>query len=162
MDQNEFKISPIGYVRVRGANFFLELNKQFIPALRGLQDFSHVNVLWWCHKSDDEQSRKRLEAKQPYKHSPSVLGIFATRSQLRPNPIALSVAPILEIDYHKGFVHVAWMDAEDKTPIIDLKPYHPAIDRVRDLSVPKWCSHWPKWYEDSSDFDWASELVNAR
>lgn len=148
-------------MRVREGLFLLELNKHFLPALKGLSDFSHVNVLWWCHKSDDEKSRKSLEAKQPYKNGPSALGIFATRSQLRPNPIALSVAPILEIDYDKGVVRVAWIDAENGTPIIDLKPYHPAVDRVRDISVPKWCSHWPKWYEDSADFDWESELTNA-
>ncbi len=61
----------------------------------------------------------------------------------------------------KGHIHIPFIDAEADTLIIDIKPYHPAIDRVRDLVLPDWCSHWPQWHEDSADFDWASEFVNA-
>jgi tRNA (Thr-GGU) A37 N-methylase len=62
------------------------------------------------------------------------------------------------MDHEKGIIYIPYIDAVDGTPIIDLKPYHPSIDRVRDVSVAKWCDHWPKWYEDSADFDWESEF----
>lgn len=39
-----------------------------------------------------------------------------------------------------------------------LKPYTPSIDRVSSVRTPAWCSHWPKSYEESGDFDWASEF----
>ncbi len=62
----------------------------------------------------------------------------------------------------KGGIYVAYIDAEEGTPIIDIKPYHPATDRIRDVQVPEWCDHWPKWYEDSAEFDWQAEFVNAK
>lgn len=161
MKKKEFEISPIGYIRIEKGNFCLEIDREYIPALKELGTFSYVNVLWWCHLHDNEESRKKLECKQPYKKSPSRIGVFATRSPLRPNPIALTAVSILKIDYNKGIIHIPYIDAENGTPIIDLKPYHPSIDRIRDVSVPEWCSHWPKWYEDSADFDWESEFVNA-
>ena len=89
------------------------------------------------------------------------MGVFATRSPLRLNPIALTTVSILKIDHDRGIIHIPYIDAENGTPIIDLKSYHPSIDRIKDVSVPEWCSHWPKWYEDSADFDWESEFVNA-
>ena len=69
---------------------------------------------------------------------------------------------VLHIDYERGVIHIPYIDAEDGTPILDIKPYHPCSDRVRDVTVPEWCGHWPKWYEDSASFDWAAEFVNAR
>lgn len=159
--KEEFLISSIGYVRAGGDGFFLEIKKEYIPALKELATFSHINVLWWPHLLDTPQNRAILESEQPYKNAPSKLGIFATRSQIRPNPIALSIAPIIHLDYTKGIIQVAYIDAEDGTPIIDIKPYHPSNDRVKDVSLPVWCSHWPKWYEESGSFDWAAEFINA-
>ena len=162
MSKREFKLSPIGYVRLEEDGFRLEMEKEYVPALSGLEGFSHVNVLWWCDLCDDEELRKVVECDQPYKTSPAKMGIFATRSPLRPNPIALTAVFVLGIDHDRGVIHVPYIDAEDGTPILDLKPYHPSVDRVRDVAVPEWCSHWPKWTEDSADFDWESEFVHAR
>jgi len=162
MSKKEFKLSPIGYVRAGADGFRLEIKKEYLPALKGLEGFSHVNVFWWCHLCDDKEYRTILQCEQPYKNSPAQMGIFATRSPLRPNPIALTAASILRVDYDSGVIHIPYIDAEDGTPIIDLKPYHPSADRIRDVAVPEWCSHWPKWREDSASFDWEAEFVNAR
>jgi tRNA-Thr(GGU) m(6)t(6)A37 methyltransferase TsaA len=162
MKSEAFTVSPIGYVRRGEGECYLEIHKDYRPALKGLEGFSHVNVLWWGHLCDDTESRSAVECEQPYKRSPAVLGVFATRSPLRPNPIALTAAAILKIDYGCGMIHIPYIDAEDGTPIIDLKPYHPSVDRIRDVSVPEWCSHWPKWHDHSASFDWASEFVNAQ
>jgi len=157
-----YQIIPVGYVRNRDYQFMLEISKEYIPALLELDSFSHINVIWWAHLLDDAHSREIVDADQPYQNAPAKMGIFATRSPLRPNPIALSVTPIIKIDHQHGIIHIPYIDAEDGTPIIDIKPYHPSSDRIRDVSVPRWCSHWPKWYEDSAEFDWAAEFVNAR
>jgi tRNA (Thr-GGU) A37 N-methylase len=69
---------------------------------------------------------------------------------------------VISVDVEKGLVIVPWIDAEDGTPILDIKPYHPSSDRIRDVTMPKWCQHWPQWYEDSGEFDWSAEFVNAR
>jgi tRNA-Thr(GGU) m(6)t(6)A37 methyltransferase TsaA len=148
-------------VRTGENGFHLEINGKYLRGLKGLDGFSHLDVFWWCHKLDDGAFRKTMECDTPYKKGPSKIGVFATRSPLRPNPIALSVVPILKIDYTTGLIHIPYIDAEDGTPIIDLKPYHPSIERVRNVAVPEWCRHWPTWYEDSASFDRESEIVHV-
>ncbi len=159
MNTQTINLSPIGYVRQHEGAFMLELERKYIPALRELEGFSHVNVFWWCHLSAADKYREILECDKPYQKAPDKVGIFATRSPVRPNPIALTAVPILRIDYEKGILHIAFIDAENDTPILDLKPYHPAVDRIKEVSVPEWCRHWPQWYEDSATFDWASEFT---
>ena len=88
--------------------------------------------------------------------------MVATRSPARPNPLALTAVPVISIDIEAVVVRVPFIDAEDGTPILDLKPYHPAVDRIREVSVPQWCEGWPEWYEDSATFDWGAVFENAR
>ena len=57
-----------------------------------------------------------------------------------------------------GVVGLYYIDAFDGTQIIDLKPYTPSIDRIANPGTPQWCSHWPKSYEESGDFDWKAEF----
>ncbi len=56
--------------------------------------------------------------------------MFAARSPERPNPIAVSNAAIAYVDEEKGVVGLYWIDALDGTPVLDLKPYTPGIDRI--------------------------------
>ena len=102
--------------------------------------------------------RNVLETPQPYKKAPTVMGIFATRSPVRPNPIALTAVQIIHIDYDKGIIHVPYIDANDGSPVLDIKPYTPSLDRVETPGVPEWCRHWPKNIEKSGAFDWENEF----
>jgi tRNA-Thr(GGU) m(6)t(6)A37 methyltransferase TsaA len=162
MSQKEYIVSPIGQVAASPEGFELQVAPEYRAALDGLDGFSHIQVLWWSHYLDAPEYRKVTIAEQPYKNAPSTLGIFATRSPLRPNPINLSTATILRVESEKGLVIVPWIDAEDGTPVLDIKPYHPSSDRVKEVQVPEWCRHWPEWYEESGEFDWEAEFVNAR
>lgn len=159
MDAQEFVVKPIGYVRAGEEGFRLELTPEYRCALEGLDGFGHVLVLWWCHLYDEY--REVLEVPQPYTRGPEVMGIFATRAPVRPNPIAVTVAEVQRVDQAQGIIYLPYMDAEDGTPILDIKPYHPSDDRVRDIARPAWCAHWPAWFEDSASFDWDAEFVNA-
>lgn len=76
-----------------------------------------------------------MEAESPYKNGPEIMGVFAARSPIRPNPLALTIVKVL-----------------------DIKPYTPSIDRVEAPVVPEWCSHWPMSYEKSGEFDWEKEF----
>jgi tRNA-Thr(GGU) m(6)t(6)A37 methyltransferase TsaA len=162
MSEKEYQLTPIGQVQAGPDGFTLEIAPEYRAALKGLDGFSHAHVLWWSHYLDAPEHRSVLEAEQPYKNAPARLGIFATRSPLRPNPICLSVVPVLSVDIAHGLVIVPWIDAEHDTPILDIKPYHPSSDRVRELQLPDWCRRWPQWYEESAEFDWEAEFVNAR
>ena len=86
------------------------------------------------------------------------MGIFATRSPARVNPVAVSTAGVAYIDAEKGIVGLHYIDAADGTPVVDLKPYVPSLDRVEHPATPEWCRHWPGSCEESGCFDWAAEF----
>ena len=162
MSDSSYTLNPIGHVAVDEGGFSLMVDEPYRPALIELDGFSHINVLWWCHLLDEPMFREMTIAERPYRNAPDAIGIFATRSPARPNPIALTAVPIISIDEAAGVVRIPFIDAEDGTPILDIKPYHPAVDRVRSTHTPEWCADWPEWYEDSATFDWAAVFENAQ
>lgn len=162
MTDTTFNVQSIGTVRADATGFSLHIGEEFRPALQELDGFSHVNVLWWCHHLDDPIYRQMMVADKPYVLGPDTVGVFATRSPARPNPIALTAVPVLSIDQEAGVIRVAYIDAEDGSPVLDLKPYLPAVDRIRTTSSPAWCADWPEWYEDSATFDWGAVFANAQ
>ncbi len=149
-------INPVGRVRAEQGRFQLIIKPHIKDALTELAGFSHIQILWWGHKTDTPKDRTVLISKKPYKNSPDEIGIFANRSQIRPNPVLLTTAAILSVDIEAGIVELPWIDAENDSPIIDIKPYQPCFDRVQDVRLPEWCSGWPQWQEDSGAFDWAA------
>ena len=151
---NNYQVHPIGKIQNNEEGCLLIINPEYIPALQALDGFSHLNVIWWFSDFDSEEARSVLQTPQPYKNSPETMGIFATRSPVRPNPIALSTSEIIHIDDQNGIIQLAYIDANDGTPVLDLKPYTPSLDRVETPDVPAWCGHWPRSIEDSGDFDW--------
>jgi len=152
----QFTVKPIGKVRADDSGMHIELEKEFIPALTNINGFGYINVLWWFSRSDNSASRAKLKEQSPYKDSPDMLGTFATRSPERPNPIALTCVCITSLDCENGIIGVAFIDAEDGTPVLDIKPYTPSFDRVENPIVPQWCENWPQSVEISGDFDWSA------
>jgi len=71
--------------------------------------------------------------------------VFACRGPTRPNPIALTTVEMLGIDHAEGVVEVVNIEAFDGTPVLDLKPYIPVSDRVKDVRVAEWAADWPQW-----------------
>ena len=99
-----------------------------------------------------------LLEEKPYVKGSARIGVFATRSPMRPNPIAVSSVGIAYVDEATATVGLYFIDAYPGSPVLDLKPYTPSIDRVESPSVPELCTHWPKSYEESGDFDWEVEF----
>lgn len=154
----ELKVNTIGTIACNGEEMRLVLDKTYASALAGLDGFSHIQILWWFSECDNSKNRSKLTEIKPYKHSPDVLGTFATRSPMRPNPIALDCVQVTYIDHKNAVIGLAYIEAFDGSPVLDIKPYTPSLDRVENAVVPEWCSHWPKCYEESGDFDWESEM----
>lgn len=154
----DFLVHPIGIIRNNEKGAFIELNSGYHKALQALDGFSHLNIIWWFSGFDTKEARSTLETPKPYKKGPEVMGIFATRSPIRPNPIALTAAQIVHIDYDRGVIELAYIDADNNTPVLDLKPYTPSLDRIQSPGVPDWCDHWPKSIEESGSFDWEKEF----
>ena len=99
--------------------------------LADLSSFSHLIVVFWLDRlPEDRPSPHRIDI------DGSSRGVLATRSQLRPSPIGVSVVSLLGID--GPTVRVRGLDALDGTPVLDLKPYIPYYDSVQSASVPAW------------------------
>jgi tRNA-Thr(GGU) m(6)t(6)A37 methyltransferase TsaA len=100
---------------------------------RGLEEFSHVWLLW----DFDQVGDWRPTVRPPRLGGNTRMGVFATRSPFRPNAIGMSCVRLLEIhtDEKLGPVLVvAGADLVDHTPIIDIKPYLPYVDCYPDAS----------------------------
>jgi len=113
--------------RFSDAVCILELWPEFVPGLKDVAKASHLVVLYWCHRSE----RNKLQTRTPY--GETTRGVFATRSPSRPNPIALCVAELLEVNGSRLKVH--GLDALDGSPLLDIKPYFPGIDAIQDAWV---------------------------
>jgi len=145
IDKEEtYQIFPIGYVRRSEDRIFLEILEPFRAALKQLDHFSHAMVFWWADKHDNDESRSVMQTKPPYA-SKILTGVFATRAEYRPNPIAMTTCKMLKVDENNGIVQVADIDAFEGTPIVDLKAYFPVCDRVKEARIPEWLSDWPEW-----------------
>ncbi len=103
-------------------------------ALDGIEEFSHVIVLFWLHRlSEKEPSLKQRPMGQ--KGRP-LKGLFALRTPNRPNPIGKTTARLLES--RGNILKVEGLDALDGSPVIDIKPYMPGYDAAADATVPAW------------------------
>ncbi|MEE8370300.1 MAG: TrmO family methyltransferase, partial [Dehalococcoidia bacterium] len=102
----------------------------------GLDGYSHIIVLFWPHLVPDDVrgSKPRLHPLDDPQYP--LQGVQATRSQIRFNPVLVSVVPLLAV---KGNVlEVRGLDAVDETPVLDVKPYIPYYDAVAEAGVPQW------------------------
>ena len=155
---NEIKLNSIGKVVNENGEFKIVLEPAYRAGLKGLESYSHVQVIWWMDGCDNPKDRATLIEQKPYTKGPDELGVFALRSPERPNPIAVSNVAIAYIHEESGTIGLYYIDAFPGSAVIDLKPYTPSIDRVEHATTPAWCSHWPKSYEESADFDWQAEF----
>ncbi|MCG8566433.1 MAG: TrmO family methyltransferase [Desulfobacterales bacterium] len=139
--------------------YVLTLAPKFRPGMIGLSGFGHAHVLWWADQCASPGARQTQVCEKPYAKGPDRVGVFASRSPARPNPIAMSIVSILDVDPKAGKIYTPYMDAHPGTQVLDIKPYVPALDRVNDFTGPEWCRHWPSSYEASAEFDWDGEFT---
>ena len=101
-------------------------------ALRGLDGFDYVWLIWGFHLNRETAS-EGLTVRPPRLGGNERVGVFASRSPYRPNPLGLSSVKIESIDAEAGEIHVLGADLADGTPIFDIKPYveyadsHPGV-----------------------------------
>ncbi len=143
MGSKTLTLTPIGKVRndvtnprQRGWSSVvsdLVLEESYADALDGIEDYSHVLVIFWLDRAKAPQSLK--EHVQQRRELP-VVGVFARRAPSRPNPLAVTAVQV--IGRRKNVLTVKGLDAIDGTPVLDIKPYTPAFDRVNDARVPTW------------------------
>ena len=109
---------------------------EFLPqyrvkeALRGLEGYSHIWILWGFSKAEREDWSPTV--RPPRLGGNTRMGVFATRSPFRPNSIGMSCVRLEKIDCEKGILYVSGTDMCDGTPVYDIKPYLSFADSVPD------------------------------
>ena len=130
--RNDFP-TKFGLPRQSGLIDTLEATVEFLPeyrvpaALRGLEGYSHVWLLWGFSLAMRDQWSPTV--RPPRLGGNTKMGVFATRSPFRPNPIGLSCVRLLAVETTPTLsLRVAGADLMDQTPIYDIKPYLPYTD----------------------------------
>jgi tRNA-Thr(GGU) m(6)t(6)A37 methyltransferase TsaA len=152
---NEIALRVIGVVRNGrdstddrdwgGVESVIEIDPAFADGLEGLDTFSHVIVLFYMHRDPDGEAstlrrRPRGRADMP------LLGVFAQRGRMRPNPVGITTVPIVRVE--PGRLTVRGLDAVDGTPVLDLKPHVPTFDRAENPRLPEWIERLMAGYFD--------------
>ena len=102
-------------------------------ALDNLDEFSHIIVIYFIHQSHRPAPMK---VHPRYSKEITPVGVFASRSPDRPNPVGKTTVKLLE--RRDNVLKVQGLDAINGTPVIDIKPYIPGLDSVDDARVPRW------------------------
>ena len=134
--QSEFKLFSIGRIINDENNCRIEVDAQYQAAFLGLEQFSHIDVVYWLHENDHEAGRGVLRVHPRGNQDNPLTGVFATRSPMRPNPLAVSRCRILAIEGNT--ITIEKIDARDGSPVVDIKAYVPPTDDTEEVRVPEW------------------------
>jgi tRNA-Thr(GGU) m(6)t(6)A37 methyltransferase TsaA len=114
-----FTVYPIGWVRKTDGHTTIVVDKKYQPALLGLEEFSHVWVLYWFDRNDTPEKRSILQVHPRGDKKNPLRGVFATHSPVRPNLIAMSRCKIISVK--ENVIEIEEIDALPDTPVLDLK-----------------------------------------
>ena len=141
-DLGKIEMRPIGFVsrispdeneRDKSLVARVVLNKDLMPALDGIEEWSHLYVIFWLDRA--------AQASEPVLHHPSSgAGVLAARSPIHPNPIGLTLVELVKRE--GNVLWVRGLDAYEGTPVLDIKPYpdweQGRFQVVTDFRVPGW------------------------
>ena len=108
------------------------INRKFTKGLDGIEDYSHIIVVYWMDKEKECHLKHHPQGKMDV----PFIGIFACRCPQRPNRIAISTVEL--ISRKANILKVKGLDIVNGTPILDIKPYTPQYDEVKGAKVPDW------------------------
>jgi len=139
----KIELKPIGFVKTKavgkevrdkGKVSKIVFREDLVEALDGIEDFSHLFVIFWMHGVLEEE-RRTMKVHPRGREDMPLLGVFATRTPYRPNPIGLTLVELLEVE--GNVLTVRGLDALDGTPVLDIKPFD-YWDMAEDARVPEW------------------------
>ncbi|MFO8056178.1 MAG: tRNA (N6-threonylcarbamoyladenosine(37)-N6)-methyltransferase TrmO [bacterium] len=111
------------------------INEELAGVLDGIEDYSHLNILYWAHRTPESSRDIRKVHPMGRKDNP-LTGVFATCSPARPNPILLTSVKLLKRE--GNVLTVQGLDAVDGSPVIDVKPYVPTYQVKEEVKIPWW------------------------
>lgn len=125
---------PFGWEKVVSD---IVVNSSLTEALDGLEEFSHIVVLFWMHQAAAGQPPLKIHPMG--KPELPLVGLFATRSPHRPNPVGETTVRLLQ--RQGNILKVEGLDAIDGTPVIDIKPYISGYYPATNAKVPQWLTN---------------------
>ena len=148
-NQEVFSFVKIGYVKsgypdkfgvprqsglVHSVSAEIIIENKFQPeiSLQGLERFTHLWILFIFHLNDSKGFNAKVH---PPRMNGESIGVFATRSPHRPNPVGLSLVKIKKV--HRDRIEVDGIDLVDGTPVVDIKPYLPQFE-IREEAKAGW------------------------
>ena len=141
--QDKIFLNPIGRVKTEAVGDEVKdksrisqiiIRDELVEALDGVDGFSHLFVLFWLNQISNKQ-RMTLKVHPRGRMDMPLLGVFATRTNLRQNPIGLTLVELLKVE--GNILTVRGLDAVDGTPILDIKPFD-SWDNAEKARVPDW------------------------
>jgi tRNA-Thr(GGU) m(6)t(6)A37 methyltransferase TsaA len=141
----EINLTPIGFVRNsikepgiedwRTVTSEIIIEENLKEALSRIDEFSHIIVIYWMHKLSPSQ-RAIIKVHPKVNQNLPLVGVFASRSPARPNPIGVTTVKLLE--RRDNVLKVTGLDAINGTPVLDIKPYLPGDDSSTEAKTPGW------------------------
>lgn len=110
------------------------IDHEWAEGLSGLEEFSHIIVLFWLDRPKTRETPLRLHPEA--REDMPLVGVFATRAPVRPNPIGLTAVELLARE--QNVLIVRGLDAYHGTPVLDIKPYLVRGDLKNVTSMPEW------------------------
>lgn len=151
LSEEKIVLTPIGYVKTDAAGDEVKdksriskiiLNENLAEGLDGIDGFSHLFVLFWLNKVANKPRGLKFHPRG--RMDMPLLGVFALRTNLRPNPIGLTLVELLKVE--GNVLTIRGLDAFNGTPVLDIKPAD-SWDAAKG-HVPEW---WLKLNEDKHD-----------
>ena len=136
-------LNPVGYVQTDAVGKEINnktvvskivFDEEYLEALQGIEDFSHLFVIFWLHETS-EKNRKNLKTHPCGRADLPLVGLFATCTPYRPNPIGLTRVKLLDV--RGTVVTVQGLDAFDGTPVLDIKPFD-HYEKTSDFKIADW------------------------
>jgi tRNA-Thr(GGU) m(6)t(6)A37 methyltransferase TsaA len=107
---------------------------ELAAALDGIEGYSHIIVVFAFDKVPESELRMSVTPRGDERIPEQ--GVLATRSQLRPSPLGISV--VRQLRRRHNIIRVEGLDAINGTPVLDIKPYFPNYDAIPDAGIPDW------------------------
>ena len=136
-ENKKYEMDFVGEIRNTNNHVYLSLNQ--LPEEIG----EYIKVLWWFDRFDDKKFRHTLLCNPPYETT-NKIGIFASRSPVRINPIAVTVARVKRVDREKNRIYISEIEGYNHTPLLGILDYDSNLDKIESVEVPEWAKDWPK------------------
>lgn len=131
---SSWKERAVRSIQAQQAISEIEIAPDLEGILDGIEGFSHLWIIYWAHRSPRPLSK--VKAHPMGREDCPIVGLFATRSPVRPNNLCLALVQLVERRGNTLFVR--GLDAVDGTPVLDIKPCTPGDSPSEELRMPPW------------------------